>query len=98
MLKTPDGKPLYICDRKKCKRCYEECGLTTDINHAINRKEPEKMIVGDLVKCIKNGQEGVIIHVTDGCYFVQFNDDPSGCLQIFVGGKQLQKIGGINFD
>lgn len=29
------GKPIYPCDRKKCKVCHPEyCSMTTDINHA----------------------------------------------------------------
>lgn len=27
---------LYICDRKKCENCYENCKHTTDIKHAKN--------------------------------------------------------------
>ena len=28
---------LYICDRKACENCYEECKHTNDIEHAVNR-------------------------------------------------------------
>ena len=26
---------FYICDRRKCERCYDECYLTRDIDHAV---------------------------------------------------------------
>lgn len=27
---------LYLCDRKACENCHEECKHTSDIRHAIN--------------------------------------------------------------
>ena len=27
---------LYLCDRKACENCHEECKHTTDIRHAVN--------------------------------------------------------------
>lgn len=54
------------------------------------------MVIGDAVKHIKTGKEGVIVHIVDGCYFVQFDNDPSGCINIFVSNKYLEKIKGIN--
>ena len=27
---------LYICDRKKCEDCFEECRHTSDKDHAVN--------------------------------------------------------------
>ena len=32
-----DFDVLYICDRKACENCYEECMHTSDIEHAIHR-------------------------------------------------------------
>lgn len=32
---------LYLCDRKKCIECYEDCKHTTDINHAVNFEEDD---------------------------------------------------------
>jgi hypothetical protein len=33
------GEPMsniyYICDRRKCDNCHDECHLTKDINHAV---------------------------------------------------------------
>lgn len=31
-----DGTILYICDRKRCINCNEDCKHTTDVKHAIN--------------------------------------------------------------
>ena len=28
------AKILYVCDRRRCTHCYEECWLTSDIKHA----------------------------------------------------------------
>ena len=28
---------FYICDRKACANCHEECRHTGDISHAVNR-------------------------------------------------------------
>lgn len=28
---------MYLCDRKKCENCREECQHTTDANHAIHK-------------------------------------------------------------
>ena len=30
---------FYICDRKACENCHDECGHTGDISHAVNRQE-----------------------------------------------------------
>ena len=27
---------LYLCDRKACENCHEECKHTSDIRHAVN--------------------------------------------------------------
>ena len=27
---------LYLCNRKKCKECSDECKLTTDVRYAVN--------------------------------------------------------------
>lgn len=27
---------FYLCNRKKCKECYDECKLTTDVRYAVN--------------------------------------------------------------
>ena len=32
-----DFDVLYICDRKACENCHEECMHTSDIEHAIHR-------------------------------------------------------------
>ena len=32
-----DFEVLYICDRKACENCSEECHHTSDIEHAVNR-------------------------------------------------------------
>ena len=32
-----DFEVLYICDRKACENCSEECRHTSDIDHAVNR-------------------------------------------------------------
>lgn len=31
-----ENKIMFICDRKKCVMCNEECKHTTDISHAKN--------------------------------------------------------------
>jgi hypothetical protein len=39
-------KPYYLCDRKRCDKCFDECHLTSDLFHAvdgINRTEFEIM-------------------------------------------------------
>lgn len=28
---------LYLCDRKACENCHEECRHTPDIKHAVHR-------------------------------------------------------------
>ena len=30
------NKVLYLCDRQKCRKCYNYCTHTSDINHAVN--------------------------------------------------------------
>ena len=27
---------FYLCNRKKCKECSDECKLTTDVRYAVN--------------------------------------------------------------
>jgi nitrate reductase beta subunit len=29
-------KVYYLCDRRACERCFEDCCATTDISHAVN--------------------------------------------------------------
>lgn len=31
----PISQILYICDRRKCDACHDECYLTRDISHAV---------------------------------------------------------------
>ena len=33
-MKVKDMQILFICDRKKCKNCWDECELTSDPEHA----------------------------------------------------------------
>lgn len=60
-------KPLYLCDRRKCKDCHSECSYTFDITHAKNFMnengyflEKEQQIIGtnwdwnDIEKTIKS--------------------------------------------
>ena len=35
------GMILYICDRKRCANCNEDCRHTSDLKHAINPKFEE---------------------------------------------------------
>lgn len=28
---------FYLCDRKACENCHEECRHTSDVEHAVNR-------------------------------------------------------------
>lgn len=32
-MKIKDMQILFICDRKKCEHCFEECELTSDPEH-----------------------------------------------------------------
>ena len=34
-----DIKLLYLCDRKACSNCSNECKHTSNIEHAINRSD-----------------------------------------------------------
>lgn len=31
-----ENTKLYVCDRKACERCTDECYRTTDVRHAVN--------------------------------------------------------------
>lgn len=46
---------LYICDRKKCHKCYEYCSLTEDIRYAKNFEQDP---LGDFVeKSVANAED-----------------------------------------
>lgn len=40
-----DAKILYVCDRKKCETCHEECHLTHDIHHAKRFEFGEEVVL-----------------------------------------------------
>ena len=44
---------LYICDRKACKNCHEECKHTINIEHAVNRYD----INGRMFEYVDNGNQ-----------------------------------------
>lgn len=49
------AKILYLCDRRRCDNCSEECRLTSDIRHAENFIKYknifcEKEAAGELIK------------------------------------------------
>lgn len=48
------AKILYLCDRRRCDNCSEECRLTSDIRHA------ENFIKYNNVFCEKDAAGGVI--------------------------------------
>ena len=41
MITIGKQKVFYICDRKQCKRCNEECNHTSKKSHSINFKEKD---------------------------------------------------------
>lgn len=34
---------FYLCDRKACNNCHEECKHTSDIRHAVNFYQPHEL-------------------------------------------------------
>lgn len=36
-----DYNIFYLCDRKACEKCHEECHHTSDIKHAVHRDDLE---------------------------------------------------------
>lgn len=52
-LKNGESVHLYYCDQLKCQNCNQECFLTTDKEHSVNKKYHLLAHVG-LISCSKN--------------------------------------------
>ena len=54
---------LYLCDRRKCDKCLDDCELTTDINHAVNfEKNPKgdfEEVTGDYIIDLEEENENL---------------------------------------
>lgn len=53
---------LYICDRTKCERCYDECKHTTDFKYAKNFSitKTNKFDGSSRVYVVENDEEGTV--------------------------------------
>lgn len=48
-------KVAYVCDRKACEKCSDECSHTHDLEHALHKND----LQGRIFRCI-NDSNGVI--------------------------------------
>jgi hypothetical protein len=47
-------KSYYLCDRKRCDKCFDECHLTSDLFHAVDGINRAKFEVAQF-KAMGNG-------------------------------------------
>lgn len=64
-VRTPASVILYVCDRRACENCDDDCVYTADITHAKNFE-----LIGDIFaeKTVKETDESVVKDLLYGLY------------------------------